>query len=379
MRFSVTQALLLGFAVVAHGVFLVCFTLGVDVGMLACEVSGGVFFLLTILWGVIYAEEQFVTGHFSEDSRHNQSRIQVDKLVEQLAERCEQLELAESRLEESSKRILSIEQENLYYKQKSESLSEELEKVKSFLEGSNKRFSARLGAGAESVHALFSGKKSMDSEDAADSGRLNAPGNVADSGSRKQFEDTVDSESWKNSEDVTDSELLNISDEIMASESLEHSERVDIAKAAESAVRKMRDAVERAGLDVRILAPDERLYAQVDRGLMDTLFTSIIDNSVKHMNRSGMLQITLSEVADDLFIVMKDNGEGISSQAASHIFEQYDPANKQRDGTGHGLAQVASIVEQYGGKVYARSERNKGFGVYIRLPKAAADEVAYAA
>ena len=319
MRFSVAQGLLLGFAVIAHGAFLVCFLMGIDVGVLACEVSCGVFFLLTILVGVIRAEEQIVVEHV-EDSEHKRSKIHVDELIEQLAERREQLEQAEARLEESGSRMLSIEQENIYYKQKAESLSKELEEVKSSLEN-------------------------------ADTGFVVPPEPAVEQNAISAAE-----------EKVFDSEMINI------------------AKAAESVVQNMRDRLDGAGIDVRIVKPDEELYAKADRGLIDTLFSNIIDNSVKYMNHSGMLQITLSEVADDLFIVMKDNGVGIPSSETRRVFDRdYKSDGRENDGTGHGLAQVAAIVERYGGKVYARSERNKGLGVYIRLPKAATKPMAYAA
>ena len=86
------------------------------------------------------------------------------------------------------------------------------------------------------------------------------------------------------------------------------------------------------------------------------------------MHRRGSLVITISNIGDDLFIVLKDNGEGLSSNETTRIFELNYQGSNRVSGNGLGLTQAKAIVEYYGGTIYAKSERGKGMGVYIQLP-----------
>ncbi len=307
MRFSVAQGLLLALAVIAHGAFLACFMMGVNAGILSCEVSCSVFFLLIVLLGVIQGEEQGII--IEEDSENNSSRVHVDQLIEQLADRREKLEVAEEKLEEAGSRMLSIEQENIYYKQKAESLSEELDTVKKSLEEARMEQTGVVEAKSEPVASLLPDEEHISSE------------------------------------------------------------VVDIVEEARACAFELKDETERAGIDVRIIDPGEPLLTSADPGLIRMLFRNVIDNSVKFMKRAGILQITLSDVEDDVFIVMKDNGEGVSSQETGHIFELNYQGENRNGGNGLGLAQVAAIVEHYGGRVYARSDSGMGFAVFVRIPK----------
>ena len=86
------------------------------------------------------------------------------------------------------------------------------------------------------------------------------------------------------------------------------------------------------------------------------------------MNRNVSLIITISNIGDDLFIVLKDNGEGLSTHETDHIFELNYQGSNRISGNGLGLTQAKAIVDYYGGKIYAKSEPGKGMGIYIQLP-----------
>ena len=115
MKFSFTQGVLLAMAVLSHCAFLICFVLGVDVGMLSSEISCGVFFLLILLLIAMQdGEQEIVIEEQAASGQRN--HIHVDKLIEQLADRRERPEKAETRIEEMGRRMVAIEQENIYYK-----------------------------------------------------------------------------------------------------------------------------------------------------------------------------------------------------------------------------------------------------------------------
>ena len=86
------------------------------------------------------------------------------------------------------------------------------------------------------------------------------------------------------------------------------------------------------------------------------------------MQKSGVLVITISNIGSDIFIVLKDNGLGLSQQETGHIFELNYQGSNRISGNGLGLTQSKAIVDYYGGTIYAKSTPNQGMGIYIQLP-----------
>lgn len=145
-------------------------------------------------------------------------------------------------------------------------------------------------------------------------------------------------------------------------------EAVDIIKLAEETICELESFAQSAGLTVRISAAVRPLYIKASPSRIRILFRNIIDNSIKYMNRSGSLVITISTVGDDIFIVLKDTGKGLSPEETTHIFELNYQGSNRISGNGLGLTQAKAIVEAYGGTIYAKSTLNKGMGIYIQIP-----------
>ena len=122
------------------------------------------------------------------------------------------------------------------------------------------------------------------------------------------------------------------------------------------------------GLHVSVSTQGDTLLVRADRNRLIVLFRNIIDNSIKYMKRQGSLVITISTIGDDIFIVLKDTGEGLNEDETKHIFELNFQGSNRISGNGLGLSQARAIVESYGGTIYAKSTEGKGMGIYIQLP-----------
>ncbi len=308
MKFSFTQGVLLAMAVLSHCAFLICFVLGVDVGMLSSEISCGVFFLLILLLIAMQDGEQEIVIEEQADSGQR-NHIHVDKLIEQLADRRERLEKAETRIEEMGRRMVAIEQENIYYKDEAQALTDELNAIEK--------------------------EKELEKEEKAGAADLTQK-------PRRSLLPTEDPQTG---------------------------ETINVERLAEDCLLLRQEELEEAGIQAQVLPPEEEMLLWGDRALLETMLFHIFDNSIKYMNRPGRLQITLSALEKDVFMVIKDDGEGIPSAEVDRLFELNFQGSNRHGGGGLGLSQVEAIVEHYGGKVYARSETGQGFGVYIRLPR----------
>lgn len=143
---------------------------------------------------------------------------------------------------------------------------------------------------------------------------------------------------------------------------------LDIIQVAKDTIAEFQSFSEKAGILIQVSASSSTLPVKADLQRIRILFRNIIDNSIKYMNRAGNLIITMSTVGDDIFIVLKDNGDGLSPSETPHIFEMNYQGSNRISGNGLGLTQAKAIVESYGGTIYARSTPGSGMGIYIQIP-----------
>lgn len=146
-------------------------------------------------------------------------------------------------------------------------------------------------------------------------------------------------------------------------------ERILLIQMIENTVGRFRSLAARLGVQIQISAENRGLYVYAAEKHMRRIFENLLDNSLKYMNRQGVIAITLSELDDSLFLVIKDNGVGIRKEDTEKIFDKFYQGRNHLSGMGLGLAQVKEIVEFYHGSVYAKSEPGKGMAVYINMKK----------
>ena len=143
---------------------------------------------------------------------------------------------------------------------------------------------------------------------------------------------------------------------------------VNIIEVAKNAAAEMAEAAQKAGLTIRIASNKDTYLVKANPEMLRIMFRNIMDNSIKYMNRHGVLIVTISNIEEDLFVVLKDNGEGLAESETKHIFELNYQGSNRISGNGLGLTQAKAIINYYGGTVYAKSTPGKGMGIYIQLP-----------
>ncbi len=107
-----------------------------------------------------------------------------------------------------------------------------------------------------------------------------------------------------------------------------------------------------------------------------TYFTNVIvnvlDNAVKYSENSPKIDITTENVGNNIVMLVKDQGIGMSKAVQKRIFEEFyrehtgDVHNVK--GHGLGLSNVKRIVENHQGTVTVESEKGKGSTFIIKLP-----------
>jgi len=125
-----------------------------------------------------------------------------------------------------------------------------------------------------------------------------------------------------------------------------------------------------------VLIIDEGLWSQevcLDEAKVKQILRNLVNNALKY--RKNFLEIKVDKKDNQLFLSVKDDGEGIPSVFHKKIFESYFQLEAKNGaparGNGLGLAGVMILVEDLGGKLFLESEEGKGaeFSLEVPLPK----------
>jgi signal transduction histidine kinase len=97
----------------------------------------------------------------------------------------------------------------------------------------------------------------------------------------------------------------------------------------------------------------------------------LLSNAVKFTEPGGRIDVSLSNAADGVDLVVRDTGVGLSESAVPHLFTAHPPAERGGGarGLGLGLPLVRQLVELHGGTVSAASDGpGRGATFRVHLP-----------
>lgn len=122
-----------------------------------------------------------------------------------------------------------------------------------------------------------------------------------------------------------------------------------------------------------VLIIDEGLWSQdvcLDEAKIKQILRNLLNNALKY--RKSIVEIKVDKKDDQLFLSVKDDGEGIPSVFHKKIFESYFQLEAKNGapirGSGLGLSGVMILVEDLGGRLFLESEEGEGAEFSIKLP-----------
>ena len=124
---------------------------------------------------------------------------------------------------------------------------------------------------------------------------------------------------------------------------------------------------------ITVLPADEIIMAEMDARLIVQVVINLIDNAVKYTPEGTEIVISAAAEAESVTIKVADNGEGISAEARSKIFDMFYTAGGRADGRrglGLGLALCKSIINAHGGDIYMEDNVPHGSVFCFTLKKA---------
>jgi len=118
----------------------------------------------------------------------------------------------------------------------------------------------------------------------------------------------------------------------------------------------------------------EPIYVRADREKIQQVVTNLLVNSIKYGQKNGTTEVSVENLIKNKVIVrVTDNGEGISKEHLSRIFERFyridQSGSREEGGSGLGLAIVKHIMEAHDEKIYVESVLDAGSEFSFTLEK----------
>lgn len=103
-------------------------------------------------------------------------------------------------------------------------------------------------------------------------------------------------------------------------------------------------------------------------GKISQVLTNLFINAGQSINKQGEITITTKLHDDNVVIIVKDTGAGISADNLTKLFDPFFTTKDVGVGTGLGLSISYGIIQEHGGNITVTSELNKGSCFSVILP-----------
>ncbi len=118
---------------------------------------------------------------------------------------------------------------------------------------------------------------------------------------------------------------------------------------------------------------DEELRVSVDEARITLLLKNLIANALRYIpEEGGNIEVVTGRDGDELLLAVRDNGPGLSAEAARHIGEPFyrgDPSRtRDTGGTGLGLYLATLVASAHGGSLKLMNPDEAGACFECRLP-----------
>jgi two-component system NtrC family sensor kinase len=118
---------------------------------------------------------------------------------------------------------------------------------------------------------------------------------------------------------------------------------------------------------VRVLSPNLQLIIG-DPAQLNQVIVNLVVNAIQAMPDGGKLIIKTYADNDSVYLVIEDNGKGMSKDVIKKIFEPFFTTKDIDEGTGLGLAVVLGIITSHKGRIKVGSAPGIGTRFEIKLP-----------
>lgn len=124
--------------------------------------------------------------------------------------------------------------------------------------------------------------------------------------------------------------------------------------------------------DIRLEVSPENLTTRMDRKLMSSVISTLLDNAVKYSGANPVINLKAYRSNGRLHIVVKDKGTGIEKEHRKHIFDKFYriPTGDIHNVKGHGIGLyfAKTVILRHSGTITVDSKVGEGSIFTISIP-----------
>lgn len=123
-------------------------------------------------------------------------------------------------------------------------------------------------------------------------------------------------------------------------------------------------------------APNEECFVRSYPNALDTIFSNLLLNAIRHTPVGGTIRVTVEGRPDSILVTLCDTGSGIDPRLLPRLFDRGargGETSRTSSGHGIGLNLVKQTVLALGGSISARNQPAGGACFSVALPRAAHD------
>lgn len=149
-------------------------------------------------------------------------------------------------------------------------------------------------------------------------------------------------------------------------------ESFDMNELVENVLRSMKLQFEKFSANVNFQSEGVSFFIKGDKIHLTNVVYNLIDNALKYSKEKPVIELLLKNKNNQLQLVVKDQGIGISPDLKTKIFDKFFrvPQGDLHDvkGYGLGLSYVSGVIKKHHGDIQVNSQINEGTVFTISLP-----------
>jgi len=148
---------------------------------------------------------------------------------------------------------------------------------------------------------------------------------------------------------------------------------INIEEIIEKVIGSYKEKVKKGKFKVKFKKPEKKIpKITVDAEKIQIVISTLIGNALEYTLKGGKIVASLKHSKEGLEFSVKDNGVGIPKEQQKRIFTKFFRGSNvikiQTEGNGLGLYISKNIIEAHGGRIWFKSEENKGTTFYFTIP-----------
>jgi len=139
---------------------------------------------------------------------------------------------------------------------------------------------------------------------------------------------------------------------------------------------EMAEVASRQGQSLTVDLPASLPLIRADESRLRQILQNLLNNALKFTAGGGEITLRAGEKGAELIVEVQDTGSGIAKQMQERIFDPYyrEESDRQRlSGLGLGLALCKKLVKLQGGRIWVKSEKDKGSTFSFSMPLGTTD------